>query len=114
MVSQHVFQRRERAIVHVRGGAADLAQPRRLESVLCRLQPQHGSAATVLIRQTDIVERVVGESKAAVAVHASRLAGEQSKSRDLILRQRLLVASYPAIEPGVRRDEGALVSRNRL
>src|SRR5262249_27963544 len=76
VVTEHVFERGERAVMHVGSGTGDLAQSWRLERVLRRCKPQHRSAAAVLPRQTDVVECVIGKGKAAVAFHASRLAGK--------------------------------------
>ena len=65
-------------------------------------EPQHGAAAAVFVRQADIVERIVGEGKAAMAIDASCLAGEEPESGDFVSRERLLITLDPAIEAGRR------------
>jgi hypothetical protein len=66
--------------------------------VLGRLKPQHRSAAAILARQTNVVERMIGEGESTVALDAAGLAGEQPESRDLARRQRVLVAGDPTVE----------------
>ena len=101
VVAQHVVERRQRAVMHVGRGAADLAQSRRLERVLRGLQPQHRAAAAIVAGQADVVEGMVGEGKAAVAFRAAGLAGEQAKARDLAFGQR-------GLSPSIHRSKRVL------
>jgi len=114
VVAHHAVEGRERAVVHVGRGAADLAQARRLERVLGRRQAQHRAAAAILARQADVVERGVGEGPAAVAIAALGLAGKQVEARDLVGAQRVRVAVDPAVEPRRRRHQRALERGERL
>src|SRR5262245_10589038 len=100
--------------MHVGGGTSDLAQPRCLECVLGRRKPQHRAATTVLARQTDVMERIIGKGEAAVAFHAAALAGKQPKSGDLVLGQRMLVTGNPAIETSLGRNESPFVGSDCL
>ncbi len=100
--------------MHVGCGTAELAQPRRLKGVLHFRQPQHRATSTVIAREPDVVEGVVGEGEAAVAVGALRLAGEEPEAGDLALGQGLRIARDPAVEARHRRDERALIGRDRL
>src|SRR5260221_11715139 len=64
----HLFERGDRPIVHVRTSPGDLAQPRRLEGVLHldnlrqKLPP-----ADIRARKADVLETIVGEVPALMA-----------------------------------------------
>ena len=70
VVLHGVGERGHRAVVHVGRAAADFAQARRLEGVLGLLQPQHRAAAAIVAVEPDVVEGVIRERPARVAVRA--------------------------------------------
>ena len=72
------------------------------------------AAALVVARQADVVEVVVGEGKAGVAVDAAALAGEQLKAAISAGVRAPGVAGDPLVEARRRRDERALVGGQRL
>src|SRR5450755_2618958 len=67
-VFDYLFERGDRAIVHVRTSPGDFAQPRRLESVL-HLDDlgQELAPADIRARKADVLETIIGEVPALMA-----------------------------------------------
>src|SRR6185295_5009962 len=92
----HRFERGERPVVHKGTSARDLAQARRLESVLHLDYARHEfAAADILARQPDVLKAVIGEIPAFMAGGTERLAVEDGEAALGFLGNRFLVALDP-------------------
>src|SRR5258708_15612854 len=71
-------------------------------------------AASVSVRQADIVKAVVGQIPSRMAGRAVRLGVEQRETAFGGWRDRCLVAGDPPVERRAARNDRALVGRKRL
>ena len=82
----HIFKRRQTAIMHVRRGTRDLAKRRRFERAVIprdagNREPSFIGKPTVAPGDSGVVEILVGEIRTDVATAAAALAAEQLQSR---------------------------------
>src|SRR5579871_1828584 len=77
IMAHHIGERGNRRVVHVRRAQGHRSQRRRLEGKVQRRILNFAAAALVGGGGADVVKLVIGESPAAVAGGAARLAGEK-------------------------------------
>ena len=113
---QHLFERLEFAIVHVRRVQDDVAQRRHFKGVLVALAFGHVEAPevriiAVKIGNADDLEIAVGEGRHAVALEAARAPrAEEIKAAHLRRRQRRAVARRITVKGRVVGRQRALES----
>src|SRR3954453_6990526 len=82
--------------------------------MLHRLQRQELAPADIVVRQTDVVEAVIGQVPAGMAGRAVALCVEELETALGGFADRLLVASDPAVERSGGGNDGALEGGDRL
>src|SRR5690606_8193601 len=90
------------------------AQAGCLERIVHLGHTEHRPAPKVIRRQANVVEAMIRECEAAMAVHAARLSDEQTEPRFLLRGESTVVSSDPLVETGRWRDQSPLVCSKSL
>ena len=114
VVYDDFFQSLDAAVVHVRCRTSDLTQRRSLERSFVSRRLVDRSTSLVCAGNSDVMETVVGETRAGMARAAVGLAHEQLHPACSRLGQRGLVARLELVVGSISRQHGSLVGGDGL
>lgn len=115
IMSNDSRQRGQFAVVHVRRSAPGLAQARGLERVLHRRDVrEETSASLIVVRQTDVMEAVVGEKPSAVARGAPCFGVEQREAAFGSIWNRCFIPRRSTRRRAQRQNDRAFIGCDRV